>query len=79
MGRAGEILGHFELDKMRYKWRQWAIYPCNWKTAIEAFLEPYHVAGTHTQLLAYGDYYALSKQYGLHSVSSYDTRDDKFR
>jgi len=79
MGRAGEILDYFELDKMRYKWRQWAIYPCNWKTAIEAFLEPYHVAGTHTQLLAYGDYYALSKQYGLHSVSSYDTREEKFK
>ena len=75
MGRAGEILAHFELDKMRYKWRQWAIYNCNWKTAIEAFLEPYHVAGTHSQLLAYGDYYAFSKQYGLHSVSGYDTRD----
>jgi phenylpropionate dioxygenase-like ring-hydroxylating dioxygenase large terminal subunit len=79
MGRAGELLDYFELDKMRYKWRQWAIYPCNWKVAIEAFLEPYHVAGTHTQLLAYGDYYALSKQYGLHSVSSYDTREDKFK
>lgn len=79
MGRAGEILSHFELEKMNYKWRQWAIYDCNWKTAIEAFLEPYHVAGTHTQLLAYGNYYALSKQYGLHSVSSYDTRDDKFK
>ena len=79
MGRAGEILSHFELSKMRYKWRQWAVYPCNWKTAIEAFLEPYHVAGTHTQLLAYGNYYALSKQYGWHSVSSYDTRDSKFK
>ena len=79
MGRAGELLDHFELARMRYKWRQWAIYPCNWKVAIEAFLEPYHVAGTHTQLLAYGDYYALSRQYGLHSVSSYDTRDDKFK
>lgn len=79
MGRAGEILDHFDLAGMSYKWRQWAIYDCNWKTAIEAFLEPYHVAGTHTQLLAYGDYYALSKQYGLHSVSSYDTRDAKFQ
>lgn len=78
MGRAA-VLDHFELSEMRYKWRQWAVYPCNWKTAIEAFLEPYHVAGTHTQLLAYGDYYALSKQYGLHSVSSYDTRDAKFQ
>jgi phenylpropionate dioxygenase-like ring-hydroxylating dioxygenase large terminal subunit len=79
MGRAGEILNYFDLHKMHYKWRQWDIYPCNWKTAIEAFLEPYHVAGTHTQLLAYGDYYALSRQYGLHSVSSYDTREDKFK
>ncbi len=79
MGRAGEILDHFELSKMRYKWRQWKVYPCNWKTAIEAFLEPYHVAGTHTQLLAYGNYYALSKQYGWHSVSSYDTRDVEFK
>lgn len=79
MGRAGEILEHFEFDKMRYKWRQWAIYPCNWKVAIEAFLEPYHVAATHTQLLAYADYYAASQQYGLHSVSKYDTREDKFK
>ncbi len=79
MGRAGEILDHFELDRMRYKWRQWAIYDCSWKTGIETFLETYHVAGTHTQLLAFGDYYSLSKQYGLHSVSSYDTRDEKFR
>ena len=62
MGRAGEILSHFELAKMRYKWRQRAIYPCDWKTAIEAFLEPDHVAGTHTQLLAYGNYDALSKR-----------------
>jgi len=79
LGRPGEILEHFEIDKMRYKWRQWAIYNCNWKTAIEAFLEPYHIAGTHTQLLAYGDYYAASKQYGLHSVSLYDTREEKFK
>jgi phenylpropionate dioxygenase-like ring-hydroxylating dioxygenase large terminal subunit len=78
MGRAGEVLEAHELSKMRYKWRQWAIYDCNWKTAIEAFLEPYHVAGTHTQLLAYGDYYAYSKQFGLHSVSGYDVREADF-
>src|ERR1700761_2472939 len=58
MGDAARILNAFELDKMRYKWRQWAVYNCNWKTAIEAFMEPYHVAGTHTQLLKYGDFYA---------------------
>ncbi|KHK89124.1 (2Fe-2S)-binding protein [Novosphingobium malaysiense] len=79
MGRAGELLDHFEIGKMRYKWRQWAIYPCNWKTAIEAFLEPYHVAATHTQLLDYGEYYAYSRQYGFHSVTGYDTRDARFQ
>lgn len=79
LGRAGEILGHYDLDKMRYKWRQWAVYPCNWKTALEAFLEPYHVEGTHTQLLRYQDFYAYSKQYGMHGVSGFDTRDPEYQ
>jgi len=72
---AASILDHFQFEKMRYKWRQWAVYPCNWKTAIEAFMEPYHVAGTHTQLLKYGEYYAYSKAYGRHGVSGFDERD----
>jgi len=76
---AARILDHFEFDKMRYKWRQWAIYPCNWKTAIEAFMEPYHVAGTHTQLLKYGQFYAYSKPYGLHGVSGFDERDPSMK
>lgn len=75
LGEVDRILSPFEFDKMRYKWRQWAIYPCNWKTAIEAFMEPYHVAGTHTQLLKYGQFYAYSKPYGLHGVSGFDERD----
>ncbi|TGD71056.1 aromatic ring-hydroxylating dioxygenase subunit alpha [Mangrovimicrobium sediminis] len=75
LGDAKRILDHFEFDKMRYKWRQWSVYPCNWKTAIEAFMEPYHVAGTHSQLLKYGEYYAYSKPYGLHGVSGFDERD----
>jgi phenylpropionate dioxygenase-like ring-hydroxylating dioxygenase large terminal subunit len=78
MGFAGEVLEAHELSKMHYKWRQWAIYNCNWKVAIEAFLEPYHVAKTHSQLLAYGDYYAYSRQFGLHSVSGYDVRQEAF-
>ena len=76
---AGRILGHFQLDKMRYKWRKWVVYPCNWKTAIEAFMEPYHVAGTHTQLLAHGDYYAYSAAYDKHGVSGFDQRDPAFK
>lgn len=72
---AAGVLDPFQFEKMRYKWRQWVIYPSNWKTALEAFMEPYHVQGTHTQLLKYGEYYAYSKAYGLHGVSGFDERD----
>lgn len=75
LGDVDRILSPYQFEKMRYKWRQWAIYPCNWKTAIEAFMEPYHVAGTHTQLLKYGQFYAYSKPFGLHGVSGFDERD----
>lgn len=79
LGEVDRILAPFEFDKMRYKWRQWVVYPCNWKTAIEAFMEPYHVAGTHSQLLKYGEFYAYSKAYGKHGVSGFDERDPELR
>ncbi|MET0239538.1 MAG: aromatic ring-hydroxylating dioxygenase subunit alpha [Sphingobium sp.] len=72
---AAGILDAFQFEKMRYKWRQWVIYPSNWKTALEAFMEPYHVSGTHSQLLKYGQFYAYSKAYGSHGVSGFDERD----
>lgn len=74
LGDAGRILSHFEFEKMRYKWRQYCVYPANWKTAIEAFMEPYHTTATHHQLTAFAEFYAYSKQYGLHSVSGFDQR-----
>src|SRR6201992_3692327 len=43
-------LDQFDLDKMRYRWRQWLVFPCNWKTALEAFNESHHAAITHPQL-----------------------------
>jgi phenylpropionate dioxygenase-like ring-hydroxylating dioxygenase large terminal subunit len=76
---AASILDPFEFAKMRYKWRQWLVFDCNWKTAIEAFMEPYHTAGTHPQLLAFGEYYAYSAAYGLHGVSGFDVRDPNLR
>jgi phenylpropionate dioxygenase-like ring-hydroxylating dioxygenase large terminal subunit len=76
---AAGILDAFQFEKMRYKWRQWVIYPANWKTALEAFMEPYHVAGTHTQLLKYGQFYAYSKAYGMHGVSGFDERDKSMK
>ncbi len=76
---AAGILDPFDFSKMRYKWRQWVIFDCNWKTALEAFMEPYHVEGTHPQLVAYGNTYAWSKAHGLHGVSGFDERDPSLR
>jgi phenylpropionate dioxygenase-like ring-hydroxylating dioxygenase large terminal subunit len=76
---AAGFLDPFEFEKMRYKWRQWVIFDCNWKTALEAFMEPYHVAGTHPQLLKYGQYYAYSAAHGLHGVSGFDERDPSMK
>jgi phenylpropionate dioxygenase-like ring-hydroxylating dioxygenase large terminal subunit len=76
---AASVLDPFEFAKMRYKWRQWVIYPSNWKTALEAFMEPYHVQGTHPQFLKYGEYYAFSKAYGMHGVSGFDERNPELK
>jgi hypothetical protein len=35
---------------MRYSWCKETVFPCNWKTAIDAFVEAYHVPGSHPQL-----------------------------
>jgi nitrite reductase/ring-hydroxylating ferredoxin subunit len=54
LGEAAKILDPFELDKMRLRWRKWLIMPSNWKIALEAFNEGYHVSITHHQLAQYG-------------------------
>jgi phenylpropionate dioxygenase-like ring-hydroxylating dioxygenase large terminal subunit len=79
LGDAKRVLDPFQFEKMRYKWRNWVIFDCNWKTGLEAFMEPYHVEGTHPQLLRYGEYYAYSKAYGIHGVSGFDVRDPSRR
>ena len=71
------LLDPFEFDKMRYRFRVWGIFDCNWKVALEAFLEPYHVAGTHPQLTKYGDFYAWSRPLGLHGHDGYDMKTQK--
>jgi phenylpropionate dioxygenase-like ring-hydroxylating dioxygenase large terminal subunit len=69
---AASILDPFQFEKMRYRFRQWVVFDCNWKVALEAFMEPYHVAATHPQLTKYGDFYAWSKAQGLHGNDGYD-------
>ena len=52
-----EILpAHFEAFRLedRYKAAHVAkVMPCNWKFAMEAFIEAYHVASAHPQVLGY--------------------------
>ena len=51
---ASPMLDAFKFERMRYRWRQWLYFPCNWKTALEAFIESFHVDGTHPQLTQWG-------------------------
>lgn len=67
-----EFLDAFELEKMRYRWYVTAVLPANWKVALEAFMEGYHVAATHPQLLPWqGDDYTQSAAHGKHSHFGY--------
>lgn len=50
LDEAKVMLDPFELGAMTYSWRQWVKFPCNWKVALEAFNEGYHLLGTHPQL-----------------------------
>jgi phenylpropionate dioxygenase-like ring-hydroxylating dioxygenase large terminal subunit len=63
---AAAMLDPFELQHMRYRWRQWLHFPCNWKVAVEAFNEGYHVAGTHPQLTKHSAKATWSAARGIH-------------
>ena len=67
LGTVIPMLDPFEIDRMRYRWRQWLYFPCNWKVAIEAFIEGYHVPGTHPQLTKHSAPGTWSKAHGRHS------------
>jgi phenylpropionate dioxygenase-like ring-hydroxylating dioxygenase large terminal subunit len=69
---AASILDPFELGKMRYKWRKWVIFDCNWKVALEAFNETYHVPGTHPEFRAFGTFTGYGRPQGKHSQMGYD-------
>lgn len=64
---ATTMLAPFELEKMRFRWRQWLYFPCNWKTAIEAFNESYHLDATHPQRTKWGTTKNWSKAAGRHT------------
>lgn len=69
---AASMLDPFRLEDMRCRWRKWIVFDCNWKVALEAFNETYHVAGTHPEFMAFGDFTGWAKPQGKHSHIGYD-------
>lgn len=69
---AASMLDPFELQNMRCRWRKWIIFDCNWKVALEAFNETYHVPGTHPEFMKFGNFVGWAKAQGKHSNIGYD-------
>jgi len=72
---APEYLRPFEFDNLRITWYKTIRVKCNWKVAIEAFDEAYHVAGTHPQTIRGGGGGAVkapATRVGDHSVIRID-------
>lgn len=61
------------MEKMQKAWHVLIDVNCNWKVAQEAFMESYHVWGTHPQLLPFIDEANYSEAMGLHGRHSYLT------
>ncbi|MBG6120046.1 MULTISPECIES: aromatic ring-hydroxylating oxygenase subunit alpha [unclassified Sphingobium] len=68
---APDYLDVFDVGSMRYKWRRQTILPANWKVALEAFTEGYHVQTTHRQVLDWSSDYTISAKHGLHGNFGY--------
>jgi phenylpropionate dioxygenase-like ring-hydroxylating dioxygenase large terminal subunit len=69
---AAGMLDPFELQNMRYRWRKWIVFDCNWKVALEAFNETYHVAVTHPEFMRFGNFVGWAHAQGKHSNIGYD-------
>ena len=69
---AAGMLEPFELQNMRVRWRKWIVFDCNWKVAMEAFAETYHVPGTHPEFTRFGDFRGWARAQGKHSNIGYD-------
>lgn len=66
-----ERVGMFEFEKWRPRWHKTVVVKCNWKVALEAFNEFYHVTATHAQLQDYQDDISRCEVHGDHGMMSY--------
>ncbi|MER6816615.1 aromatic ring-hydroxylating dioxygenase subunit alpha [Spirillospora sp. NPDC000708] len=69
---AATLLDPFHLENMRYRWRRWLVFDCNWKVAFEAFMETYHVPYTHPEFMKFGGFLGWARSHGRHSNIGYD-------
>jgi nitrite reductase/ring-hydroxylating ferredoxin subunit len=76
LGPVDEHCRRFEFEKLRYRWYKTVVFPCNWKVALEAFNEAYHVQSTHRQFLEWMEDYTVSAPYGPHSAFWYPALAD---
>jgi phenylpropionate dioxygenase-like ring-hydroxylating dioxygenase large terminal subunit len=66
-----KYLDCLEFDKMRYAWRKSFVMQANWKVAMEAFMESYHVAVVHPQALPLVDPRNFATAHGRHGRHAY--------
>jgi phenylpropionate dioxygenase-like ring-hydroxylating dioxygenase large terminal subunit len=69
---AATLLDPYQLHNMRPRWRRWLEFGCNWKVAMEAFAETYHVSTTHPEFNAFGQFRGWARNHGLHSNIGYE-------
>jgi phenylpropionate dioxygenase-like ring-hydroxylating dioxygenase large terminal subunit len=72
LGVIPEMLDPFHLEAMRPRWRKWVVFDCNWKVAMEAFNETYHVATTHPEFNQFGQFRGWARNHGLHTNIGYE-------
>jgi len=70
------MLEPFELQNMHCRWRKWGIFDCNWKVALEAFNETYHVQTTHPEFKQFGEFRGWARAQGKHGNIGYDAPKD---
>ena len=69
---AARMLDPYQLHNMRPRWRKWIVFQCNWKVAMEAFCETYHVNTTHPEFTAFGQFRGWARNQKLHSNIGYE-------
>ena len=72
LGPIPDLLDPFGLQNQRPRWRKWIVFDCNWKVAMEAFAETYHVQTTHPEFNAFGEFRGWARVQGLHSNIGYE-------